>query len=546
MKLWIGSVLRLYVIGPDTVRMITSSSTEIKKAFDYDRLKLWLCNGLVTSHGDQWKKSRKLLTPTFHFTKLADYINIMDVHVRELIAHLDSKTDGEMHDIYKSIKLRVLDVICETAMGIELNALHNPNQPYIKAVKTFLNLTFLQGTNSLYLNRWYWKWLGYEKQKVDALKELKRMSSEVIRRRIEIRKTEGNGVKSRPDFLDVLLNRHQNGEMDFEEIREQMDTFLFAEFANDRSLGYDTTSNAISYCLWYLTNHPEIQEKVYEEIENAFQSDTEFASNKLKELPYLEAVIKEALRMFPPVAGIMRDLENEIQIGEQKLPAGSTVHVTMFLLHHNEKIFSDSWKFDPSRFLSGQTYPPTAYIPFSAGVRNCIGQRFANMEMRIFLCHLIHNFRFSSDVEFLDNRPRIEIALVPTKAFRCEDLSPECGAQKKKCDDENHGWLVRLKCPKSCSTCQSIGQEECQDRQSDCADRFYQCHQKKRKSWMRKFCEKTCGFCRTEKRRCEDTIENCKELVANGGLCTTKALNRKQIEAICGESCGFCLSDRSV
>ncbi|KAI6237888.1 Cyp-29A4 [Aphelenchoides besseyi] len=409
MKLWIGPVLRLYVIEPETARVITSSTTELKKAFDYDRLKPWLGNGLVTSHGEQWKKSRRLLTPTFHFNKLADYTNIMDVHIRELIAHLNSKTDGEIHDIYKTIKLTSLDIICETAMGIELNALHNPNQPYIKAVKTFLNLTFVQGTNPLYLNRWYWKWLGYEKQKAEALKELKRMSSEVIRRRIEIRKTEGNDVKSRPDFLDVLLNAHQNGEMDFEEIREQVDTFLFA--------GYDTTSNAISYCLWCLATHPEVQERVYEEIKNAFESDTEFATNKLKELPYFEAVIKESLRMFPPIAGIMRDLENEIQIGDQKLPAGSTVHVTMLLLHHNEKIFPDSWKFDPTRFLNNQTYPPTAYIPFSAGVRNCIGQRFANMEMRIFLCHLIHNFRFSSDMDFLDNRPRIEIALVPTKGI---------------------------------------------------------------------------------------------------------------------------------
>ncbi|KAI6204257.1 hypothetical protein M3Y94_00651700 [Aphelenchoides besseyi] len=376
---------------------------------DYDRFRPWFGNGLVTSHGDYWRKSRKMLTPAFHFTKLDEYSNVIDVHARELVAHLNTKVDGEVHNIYSTIKLTTLDTICETAMGIQLNALKDPNQPYIIATNTFFSLSFLQGTNPLYLLNWYWKYLGYEeKKKAMALKVLKKMSTDVIQKRIAARKKEG-GDESRPDFLDILLNAHQDGAMNLEEIQWQVDTFLFA--------GFDTTTNAISWCLWCLACHQDVQEKVYTEIVTAFKDDLEFATNKVKELPYLDAVVKETLRMFPSLAMVGRELQNDIKVGEQTLPAGANIALSIFLMHHNEKLFPDNWKFDPNRFIDGPTFPSTAYIPFSAGPRNCIGQRFANIEIRVFIAHLLYNFRFWTDMKFLDNKPRIEISLVPSKGI---------------------------------------------------------------------------------------------------------------------------------
>ncbi|KAI6223143.1 Cyp-29A4 [Aphelenchoides fujianensis] len=407
-KLWVGPIVRLYVFEAEAARVITSSTTELKKAFDYDRLHAWLGGGLVTSEGEKWRRSRRLLTPAFHFGKLEEYSAVMDEHARELVGVLETKADGHTHDIFQTIKLATLDTIAETAMGIRLDALKNPDQPYIRAVAEFLHLTFLQGTNPLYLIPLYWKYLGYEKKKADALKVLRSMSSEVIRKRLEAREAEAGGEqKSRPDFLDILLEANRAGEMTFEECREQVDTFLFA--------GYDTTSHALSWILWCLATHPAVQKRVHEEIEREFGGrDEEFASNRMKELPYCEAVIKEALRMFPPIAGIGRELREELEVGGHRLPAGSTVNINMLLLHHNEKVFPNSWTFDPERFAEGRELPPTAYLPFSAGVRNCIGQRFANREIRVFLAHLLHNFRVSTDHNFLDNRPRIEIVLVPT------------------------------------------------------------------------------------------------------------------------------------
>ncbi|KAI6204336.1 Cyp-29A4 [Aphelenchoides besseyi] len=425
MKLWTGPILRLYIFDPEIMRVVTNSTTEIKKAFDYDRFHQWFGNGLVTSHGDYWRKSRKMLTPAFHFTKLEEYANVMNVHARKLVKHLNTKADGEVHNIYTAIQLTALDNICglysidfyedcwisETAMGIQMNAMKNPEQPYIKAVKSFLSLSFLQLTNPMYFFSWYWKWLGYEEKDRQSIKVLKHMSTEVIQKRIAAREAEGNDLQSRPDFLDMLLNAYQDGQMSFKEIREQVDTFLFA--------GSDTLSTGTSWVLWCLACHQDVQERLYTEIKDAFDDDTEFAPNKLKELPYLDAVVKETLRMFPSLGMIGRELQNDVQIGEQKLPAGSTVNLGIYLMHHNEKIFPDSWKFDPERFLDDRTPSPGAYMPFSAGPRNCLGQRFANNQLRIFVAHLLYNFRFSADMKFLDNRPRLANPFCSDKRSSC-------------------------------------------------------------------------------------------------------------------------------
>ncbi|KAI6180375.1 hypothetical protein M3Y98_00713300 [Aphelenchoides besseyi] len=111
LKIWTGPILQLYVFDPEIIRAITSSSIEIKKASDYDRFRPYFGNGLVTSHGEYWRKSRKQLTPAFHFNKLDEYSNIMDVHARELVAHLNKKADGEVHNIYLTIQLTTLDTI---------------------------------------------------------------------------------------------------------------------------------------------------------------------------------------------------------------------------------------------------------------------------------------------------------------------------------------------------------------------------------------------------------------------------------------------------
>ncbi|KAI6169986.1 CYtochrome P450 family [Aphelenchoides bicaudatus] len=408
MRTWVGPILRVYLFDPEAIKVVTNSTTELRKGKDYDRLHPWLGSGLITASGDeQWRSNRKLLTPAFHFGKLEEYAEVIDGHARELVDVLSSQyADGKQHDIYNVIKCMTLDAISETAMGIQVNSLQNPDQEYIKAVDTYNSLVFFRGAVPIYLNKWIWKLSGWEKVQNDALKVLKTTSTSVIKKRIELLQSGLDEMKTKRDFLDILLVAHKEGRMNFEQMRQEVDSFLFA--------GYDTTAHAISWTIWYLATNPNVQEKLYREISEKLNGDADFCTNKTKELPYFEAVIKESLRIYPPVAGFARHLENDLQVGEYLVPKGANLMVSILCLHHNKNIFSDHWQFKPERFLQPGDYSPNSYIPFSAGLRNCIGQKFAMRELRNVIAHLVYNFRFSTDHKMLDNKPIIKVVLTPS------------------------------------------------------------------------------------------------------------------------------------
>ncbi|XP_031636156.1 probable cytochrome P450 4ac1, partial [Contarinia nasturtii] len=131
----------------------------------------------------------------------------------------------------------------------------------------------------------------------------------------------------------------------------------------------------------------DVQQKLYEEI-LTIGDDMNYNN-----LTYMDAVIKEALRLYPPVPFIGRVLGEDTIIDNVKLPAKTIIHIVIFMLHCDPKYFPDPEKFDPNRFINNEIKHPFAYVPFSAGQRNCIGQKFAMMELRTAVGEIIKNFK---------------------------------------------------------------------------------------------------------------------------------------------------------
>lgn len=127
-------------------------------------------------------------------------------------------------------------------------------------------------------------------------------------------------------------------------------------------------------------------------------SDRSAALNDLNEMKYLERVIKESLRLYPAVPKVGRILSEDVQLDEYKIPKGCMVGVDIYNLHRDERFFTDPEKFDPDRFLPENTVGrhPFAYMPFSAGSRNCIGQKFAMYEEKSVLSSIFRNYRLKS------------------------------------------------------------------------------------------------------------------------------------------------------
>jgi cytochrome P450 family 4 len=169
--------------------------------------------------------------------------------------------------------------------------------------------------------------------------------------------------KRKKALIDILLCSTIDGQpLSNADIREEVDTFIFA--------GHDTTTSGITFILYSLAKHPEIQEKVYEEIVEVLGGDDDLTAKKLNKLHYLELVIKETLRLFPPVANYGRQLNEEFTAGDYTFPKGCNMIISPFLLGRSPDYFKDPETFNPHRFDTETTYEkmnPFSYVPFSAG-----------------------------------------------------------------------------------------------------------------------------------------------------------------------------------
>jgi cytochrome P450 len=164
-------------------------------------------------------------------------------------------------------------------------------------------------------------------------------------------------------------------------------------------------------------SHPEVQQKIYNEMQNLFGDDKQRIPTyqEYSEMKYLERVIKETLRIRPSVPSVSRKLTEDIELDGYKVPAGANVQLAIYFIHRDERYFKDPEKFDPDRFLPENTENrhPYAFVPFSAGPRNCIGQRFALLEEKAMLSSIVRSFKITSMQKLEDINLIQELVLRP-------------------------------------------------------------------------------------------------------------------------------------
>ncbi|CAM4548245.1 unnamed protein product [Lepidochelys olivacea] len=401
LKLWIGPLPFVILYHPDAVEVVLNSSKHIEKSFLYKFLHPWLGTGLLTSTGDKWRSRRKMITPTFHFTILADFLEVMNEQANILIDKLEKHVDKEPFDCFLDITLCALDIICETAMGKNVGAQNNRDSEYVRAVYKMSDLIHHRQKSP-----WLWSNLMYPmfqegREHTRSLKILHSFTDSVIEEKAREIKNhtqqkddfddncEQSGPKRRRAFLDMLLNAtdDEGNKLSYMDIREEVDTFMFE--------GHDTTAAAMNWVIYLLGCHPEAQKKVHRELDEVFgNSDQPVTMDDLKKLRYLECVVKEALRLFPSVPFFARTTSEDCHISGFKIPKATEVIVVPYVLHRQPEIFPDPEEFRPERFFpeNSKGRHPYAYVPFSAGPRNCIGQRFAQMEERAVLAIILRRF----------------------------------------------------------------------------------------------------------------------------------------------------------
>ncbi|XP_060840808.1 cytochrome P450 4C1-like [Rhopalosiphum padi] len=397
---------RSYVLlnDPDDLKILLSTTQYIKKGPEYDMLKPWLNEGLLLSSGQKWHSRRKLLTNTFHFKTLDMYNPSLNKHSRTLVDKLlNASANGNKEiSIFEYITLCSLDMICETIMGTEMNAQEGKSTQYVHSIKSACKSVIER-----VFKFWLWNDLVYKMSEsgqsfFKSIKVLHEFTDNVIKSKraslnnsgIEKVQTDSKFEKTqKKSFLDLILNVLNDApdQMTDRDIREEVDTFLFE--------GHDTTSIAMTMILVLLGMHPDIQEQARDEIRRIFEySDRDATMEDLNNMKYLEAVIKESLRMYPSVPAFTRELEKPLHLKNYIIPALTTITVYPFILHRNEDIYPNPEEFIPDRFLKEENKANFlfGYLPFSAGARNCIGQKYAMNQMKIVVSTILRNAKIES------------------------------------------------------------------------------------------------------------------------------------------------------
>ncbi|KAI6210215.1 hypothetical protein M3Y96_00304000 [Aphelenchoides besseyi] len=410
-RVWIGPFPMICLLSVESIKTILESNNVIRKGDEYSIIECWLGQGLLISQGNKWRSRRKMLTPAFHFNMLNKFQSTHDKEGQILVEQLKPFAEtGELFDASSFLKRCALDIICETSMGVKVNAQTEHNHPYVYAVKRMNELSFTYARMPWLWIKPIWYLLGYGREYDENLKLVTDFTRQVIAdRRKTFAPIDFQDSKRQYAFLDLLLDVQTTGGLTDEDIREETDTFMFE--------GFDTTSSNTTWTLWLLAHYPNYQKKIFEELDQVFgESNRNCTSEDLKELRYLEQCIKESLRLFPPVPFFTRKVEEDIDcVGGYKIPRNATLLIAPNCVSEDKQFYANPQKYDPDHFAPEvcASRNPFAFIPFSAGPRNCIGQKFALMEVKTVLSWFFRRYALTTHIPLDANPPCPEIISRP-------------------------------------------------------------------------------------------------------------------------------------
>ncbi|XP_007088385.2 cytochrome P450 4F2 isoform X7 [Panthera tigris] len=430
---WLGPTIPLITLcHPDMIRTITNASAAIapKDTVFYSFLKPWLGDGLLLSAGDKWSSHRRMLTPAFHFNILKHYVKIFNDSVNVMHAkwkRLVSEGSTRL-DMFEHISLMTLDSLQKCVFSFDSNCQEKPSE-YIAAILE-LSALVAKRHQQIFMHMDFLYYLTPDGQRFRrACRLVHNFTDAVIQERRRTLPDEGvdDFLKAKAkaktlDFIDVLLlTKDKDGkQLSDEDIRAEADTFMFG--------GHDTTASGLSWVLYNLAKHPEYQERCRQEVQELLRDrePKEIEWDDLAQLPFLTMCIKESLRLHPPVTVVSRCCTQDVVLPDGRvIPKGVICLVSIFGTHHNPSVWPDPEVYNPFRFdpENIKERSSLAFIPFSAGPRNCIGQTFALTEIKVVLALTLLRFRVLPDKEEPRRKPEIILRAEGGLWLRVEPLS---------------------------------------------------------------------------------------------------------------------------
>jgi cytochrome P450 len=364
---------------PDYVEdVLVTRARLFKKGQALERAKRLLGEGLLTSEGDLHRRQRRLAQPAFHKQRIAAYADTMVAHAQRTAARW---RDGETLDISSEMNRLTLTIVGETLLGADVEADAGGVRDALTTVFEAFPMTMSPFAPLL------------ERLPLPVVRRYHRAQAALdtlIYRIIDERR---GTPDDRGDLLSMLLlardDEEDGGRMSDAQLRDETLTIFLA--------GHETTANALAWTWHLLAHHPDVEERLHQEIDAVLDGRPGSAED-VPRLPYTRWVLAESMRLYPPAWAVGRRAIEDVEIGGYTIPKGTVVLFSQYLLHRDARFFPDPNRFDPDRWLPERqkTRPKFAYFPFGGGTRICIGEPFAWMEGILVLATLAGRWRMES------------------------------------------------------------------------------------------------------------------------------------------------------
>jgi cytochrome P450 len=357
-----GKTQMFFIHHPEHIRQaLVEQGDKFIKDYQYKHpengLARFLGNGLLVSDGEFWKRQRKLVQPALHFKRIANYADIMTDFTVKM---LENWTPNKVIDVDQEMMRLTLNIVGKSLFDADVSS---DSQRFGYAI------TVLQHTSGRpsKLPKWIPTPRRYRENK--AVTDLDDIMYRIIRERRASGEDHG-------DLLSMLLMAV-----------EAVTLFL---------AGHETTSNSLTWTFYLLSQHPEIEAKLHEELDNVLGGRVPTLDD-LKQLKYTEMVVKESLRLYPPAYGFSREATDEVTIGDYTLPKRAGLSVMSFIAHRDPRWWDAPNEFIPERFSpeNEKNHTKYAYIPFGTGQRICVGSMFAMMEAQLILATVAQQYQLS-------------------------------------------------------------------------------------------------------------------------------------------------------
>jgi cytochrome P450 len=336
----------------------------------------FLGNGILTNDGESHARQRRLVQPAFHTQRIVNYAEVMVDYTEQMVAGWENGQTVDIDDAMMKITMRI---VSKTLFDAEVSTAANGIGDAVAELQTITISEFKNGFSMP-------DWLPIKRN--NKRKAATKVLDDAIRQFIHDRRQSG---EDRGDLLSMLLlaqDEDDGGMMNDQQVRDEAIT-LFAA-------GHETTSNALTWTWYLLSQHPAVMEKLQDELDTVL-GDRPPTFDDLENLTYTEMVIKESMRLYPPAWLLMsRTPTKPLIIGGYQIDPGEWIFISPYVTHRNKTLYTDHERFDPQRFTKDEEAKlhRYAYLPFGGGNRICIGNAFAMMEARLILSTIAQRFDF--------------------------------------------------------------------------------------------------------------------------------------------------------